>query len=82
MAFEVSYSLENEQQFWDGECARNPTTALHRLTRATELDDIVSAHCQSHEAIDNSLRSFLNVTTNYKCTPSPRTAPTSTVDLG
>ncbi|KAL6709546.1 pre-rRNA processing [Coniothyrium glycines] len=48
MAFEVSYSLENEQQFWD------------------ELDDIVSAHCQSHEAIDNSLRSYLNVTTNYR----------------
>ncbi|KAH3910734.1 hypothetical protein HBI56_188970 [Parastagonospora nodorum] len=48
MAFEVSYSLENEQQFWD------------------ELDDIVSTRCQEHEIIDNSLRSFLNVTTNYK----------------
>ncbi|KAI8939511.1 hypothetical protein NX059_003282 [Plenodomus lindquistii] len=48
MAFEVSYNLENEQQFWD------------------ELDDIVSTRCQAHEAIDNSLRSFLNVTTNYK----------------
>ncbi|KAF2122045.1 hypothetical protein BDV96DRAFT_482519 [Lophiotrema nucula] len=48
MAFEVSYSLENEQQFWD------------------ELDDIVSTRCQEHEQIDNSLRSYLNVTTNYK----------------
>ncbi|KAL5113929.1 hypothetical protein ACEQ8H_008178 [Pleosporales sp. CAS-2024a] len=48
MAFEVSYSLENEQQFWD------------------ELDDIVSTRCQDHEIIDNSLRSFLNVTTEYK----------------
>jgi len=48
MAFEVSYNLENEQQFWD------------------ELDDIVSTRCQAHEAIDNALRSFLNVTTNYK----------------
>ncbi|KAF1920674.1 hypothetical protein BDU57DRAFT_21835 [Ampelomyces quisqualis] len=48
MAFEVSYSLENEQQFWD------------------ELDDIVTTRCQEHEIIDNSLRSFLNVTTNYK----------------
>ncbi|KAF2130139.1 hypothetical protein P153DRAFT_422846 [Dothidotthia symphoricarpi CBS 119687] len=50
MAFEVSYNLENEQQFWD------------------ELDDIVSTRCQEqdHEIIDNSLRSFLNVTTNYQ----------------
>lgn len=48
MAFEVSYDLENEQQFWD------------------ELDDIVSTRCHEHEIIDNSLRSFLNVTTNYK----------------
>ncbi|KAF1843926.1 uncharacterized protein K460DRAFT_316860 [Cucurbitaria berberidis CBS 394.84] len=48
MAFEVSYNLENEQQFWD------------------ELDDIVSTRCQEHEIIDNSLRSFLNVTTSYK----------------
>ncbi|CAN9094246.1 hypothetical protein CC77DRAFT_518045 [Alternaria alternata] len=48
MAFEVSYDLENEQQFWD------------------ELDDIVSTRCHQHEIIDNSLRSFLNVTTNYR----------------
>ncbi|KAH7085305.1 hypothetical protein BKA63DRAFT_559942 [Paraphoma chrysanthemicola] len=48
MAFEVSYNLDNEQQFWD------------------ELDDIVSTRCQEHEIIDNSLRSFLNVTTSYK----------------
>ncbi|KAF2868930.1 hypothetical protein BDV95DRAFT_106933 [Massariosphaeria phaeospora] len=48
MAFEVSYNLENEQQFWD------------------ELDDIVSTPCQEHEMIDNALRSYLNVTTNYK----------------
>ncbi|KAF2018344.1 hypothetical protein BU24DRAFT_421328 [Aaosphaeria arxii CBS 175.79] len=48
MAFEVSYNLENEQQFWD------------------ELDDITSTRCQEHEIIDNALRSYLNVTTNYK----------------
>ncbi|KAF2730456.1 hypothetical protein EJ04DRAFT_537223 [Polyplosphaeria fusca] len=48
MAFEVSYNLENEQQFWD------------------ELDDIVTTRCQEHEHIDNALRSYLNVTTNYK----------------
>ncbi|KAL9118609.1 MAG: hypothetical protein Q9187_004842 [Circinaria calcarea] len=48
MEFEVSYSLDNEQQFWD------------------ELDEIVSAHCQSHELIDNALRSYLSFTTNYR----------------
>jgi len=67
MAFDVSYNLENEQQFWDGErvlCRRNPTT---RLTRCAELDDIVSTRCRDEESIDNSLRAFLNVTTSYKC---------------
>ncbi|KAL2057809.1 hypothetical protein ABVK25_002193 [Lepraria finkii] len=48
MEFEVSYTLDNEQQFWD------------------ELDDIVTTECQSHELIDNALRSYLTFTTNYK----------------
>ncbi|KAF6219369.1 hypothetical protein HO133_005195 [Letharia lupina] len=48
MEFEVSYTLDNEQQFWD------------------ELEEIVSAQCQSHELIDNALRSYLTFVTNYK----------------
>ncbi|KAL2356178.1 hypothetical protein BJ546DRAFT_592987 [Cryomyces antarcticus] len=48
LEFEVSYSLENEQQFWD------------------ELDDITRAHCDTHEAIDNTLRSYLSFTANFK----------------
>ncbi|OCK81324.1 hypothetical protein K432DRAFT_425046 [Lepidopterella palustris CBS 459.81] len=48
MEFEVSYSLDNEQQFWD------------------ELDDIVSANCESHELIDNALRLYLSFTTKFK----------------
>jgi hypothetical protein len=69
MAFEVLYNLENEQQFWDGKSTCNPHQRRPReLISDTELDDIVSTRCQSHESIDNSLRSFLNVTTNYKCT--------------
>ena len=31
-----------------------------------ELDDIVSAQCESHELIDNALRTYLNFTTKYK----------------
>ena len=77
MAFEVSYNLENEQQFWDGKGAlmRRPHHAwCTLLTRcATELDDIVSTRCRQHdyEIIDNALRSFLNVTTNYRCKYAP-----------
>ncbi|OCL14078.1 hypothetical protein AOQ84DRAFT_331674 [Glonium stellatum] len=48
MEFEVSYNLDNEQQFWD------------------ELEDIVSASCQTHELIDNALRSYLSFTTKFK----------------
>ncbi|KAL5377004.1 hypothetical protein DPSP01_010112 [Paraphaeosphaeria sporulosa] len=50
MAFEVSYNLENEQQFWD---------ELDDIvsTRCQPHD---------HEIIDNALRSYLNVTTSYQ----------------
>lgn len=80
MAFEVSYNLENEQQFWDGEqrlenphylCCRSQQ---QKLTSHIELDDIVSTRCHEEEVIDNSLRSYLNVTTNYRCR-APRVPP-------
>lgn len=45
---EISYSLEDESQFW------------------RELDDIVAAKCSSHQLIDNTLRSYLRFTTNFK----------------
>ncbi|KAL9603651.1 MAG: hypothetical protein Q9219_000970 [cf. Caloplaca sp. 3 TL-2023] len=48
MEFEVSYDLDNEQQFWD------------------ELDDIVSAQCQTHGLIDDALRSYLTFIANYR----------------
>ena len=75
MAFEVSYNLENEQQFWDGErlaCLRAapPAVTPPVLTPRAELDDIVSTRCRDEESIDNSLRAFLNVTTSYRCTQS------------
>ena len=31
-----------------------------------ELDDIVAAQCSSHQLIDNTLRSYLHFTTNFK----------------
>jgi hypothetical protein len=47
MAFEVSYDLENEQQFWDGERVFGTpptasTNALHR-TRRHSLDTLSPA---------------------------------------
>jgi hypothetical protein len=37
-----------------------------------ELEDILSATCQTHELIDNVLRSYLAFTTNFKGIHSPR----------
>ncbi|KAF2007982.1 hypothetical protein P154DRAFT_418756 [Amniculicola lignicola CBS 123094] len=50
MAFEVSYNLENEQQFWD---------ELDDICSTR-------CHAHEDELIDNALRSYLNVTTSYK----------------
>jgi hypothetical protein len=50
-----------------------------------ELDDIVATRCQvqDHEVIDNALRSYLNVTTSYKCMPpAPRCLRARSVDRG
>jgi DNA primase large subunit len=76
--FEVSYSLDNEQQFWDGECApscSSQTYARSVLSRnrnttnrpvPIELEEIVSVQCTSSGLIDNALRTFLHFTTNFK----------------
>ncbi|KAI9723722.1 MAG: hypothetical protein M1812_001022 [Candelaria pacifica] len=48
MEFEVSYTLDNEQQFWD------------------ELDDILSAQCQTHARIDSALRTYIRFSTTYR----------------
>jgi hypothetical protein len=64
----LEYTLESEQQFWDGNCA----AALPAGAAAAndcwipELDDIVSAKCPSHQLIDNALRTYLHFTTNFK----------------
>jgi len=36
------------------------------LSLATELDDILSSPCDSHETIDDALRSWLSFTTEHK----------------
>ena len=131
MEFEVSYSLDNEQQFWDGKLVSfsftigfaphprkySPRMGLFMIPRAflalslaismetspirvcsskeqgtrhylisifysktntvptanlicpsmrLELEEIVSAPCDSHATIDNVLRSYLGLVTKYK----------------
>jgi len=58
----------------------NPTKRASTNPLATELDDIVSTRCHQHDIIDNSLRSFLNVTTNYKCMRFCKPRPNPNVD--
>ncbi|KAJ9256812.1 hypothetical protein DTO207G8_2415 [Paecilomyces variotii] len=48
MELDISYSLDNAQQFWD------------------ELEEIVSAQCDSEGLIDSALRTYLSFTTRYK----------------
>ncbi len=63
----MSYSLDDEQQFWDGISLLHTLLISDGITDApAELDDIVSTDCPSHALIDNALRSYLSFTTNYK----------------
>lgn len=62
----IEVTVETEEQFWDGQYA--PTLVSIPLARAdglafhaTELRDIVSARCDSHEVIDDCLRSWLHL---------------------
>lgn len=67
MDAEASYNLENEQQFWQG-----TRGSIDRLSIAdivwTELENIVSGPGDSHELIDNALRSYLTLTASFKRT--------------
>ncbi|KAI9703978.1 MAG: hypothetical protein M1820_005760 [Bogoriella megaspora] len=67
MELEVSYELENAEQFWAGALPHALILRENMLTRMSiELDDIVSTHCGSEETIDNALRSWLHFTTNFR----------------
>lgn len=75
MDLEVSYNLDNEQQFWEGmhlhPPPRKPRGYLLTYPALVELEDIVSAQCESHELIDNALRAYLSFTTNFKGNRAP-----------
>ena len=70
----MSYSLDNEQQFWDGKCL--PTTSIFAslfkdITSSNlypEVDDIISTPCRTNESIDNTLRRYLSFTSNFSGT--------------
>jgi hypothetical protein len=73
MEFEVSYSLDSEQQFWDGKTV-DFLTSTQRLMSYIELEDIVSRQGATHELIDNALRAYLHFTTNFKGAPHPESS--------
>lgn len=71
MIDEDTEAIVDEQQFWAGEqlsivtaSAQISNTHLHG--RTTELRDIVTTPCTTHEAIDDALRSFIEFTSRYK----------------
>ena len=65
MDVEVPESLESEEQFWEGN-SRALKSIDPSLTCFTELDKIVAAPFETHEHIDDALRSFLAFTTANK----------------
>ena len=73
MDFDVSYELESADQFWDGMSPRPVFCGIDTsdMISTVELEDIHSAKCATHEAIDNSLRSYLAFTTNFRGVHKP-----------
>jgi len=67
MESEEAYSVEDEQQFWDGAYlfAFRPALFSDHAPQ-TELEECVSADCQTHGLIDNALRTFLSLTTTFR----------------
>lgn len=64
--------FENEEQFWLGSWnALPPMARTIFANQSTALDEISEAPYESHEHIDNALRSFLALTTLYKRTRTP-----------
>jgi hypothetical protein len=65
---DVSYNLESEDQFWDGELSDGFFCSLRILTCANlpELDDILSSSSSAHAEIDNVLRSYLSFITSFR----------------
>lgn len=63
----IEVTVETEEQFWDGQSSHPNLVSIHLMcaadltSPATELRDIVSAQCDSHEIIDDSLRSWLHL---------------------
>lgn len=54
-------AVETEEQFWDGQHGIASIGKPYVNTNAnTELDDIVSTPCRTHDRIDDTLRTWLS----------------------
>lgn len=75
---DVSYSLENEQQFWAGELhgfllqsslftlLESCQLANRNACASIELENILSEKCDTHALIDNVLRAYLGFSAQFK----------------
>ncbi|KAK5007020.1 hypothetical protein LTR28_005772, partial [Elasticomyces elasticus] len=65
MDTDTSHTVDNEQKFWDGMNVYLSMPKYTLLIMFPELDGIVSARCETHELIDDALRSYLAFTSTY-----------------
>lgn len=59
--------IENEKHFWEGEVWHTTTDMgpnAHNIS--VELDTVLEAPCETHEDIDDALRSYIALTTQFK----------------
>ena len=68
MDAEVTHSIESETQFWDGELRRNTHSSGQPIDNNTELRNVFEKPCEAYEHIDDALRSFLALATQFKRT--------------
>lgn len=64
---EAAFSPEDEEQLWAGMLAR-PTCALNAfaINPSLDLDRCISSECGDHEALDDTLRSWLDLATKLR----------------
>jgi hypothetical protein len=61
MEHEVTYDFEDEGQFWIGR-GRERLEQEPWLTSVSKvLEETVSKECDSHDSIDNALRSYIDL---------------------
>lgn len=67
MDADASFAIETAEQFWKGSVSKQINMwFFDHVNRILELDKVFEAPCETHEHIDDALRSFLSLTTQFK----------------